>query len=163
MKKIYALAVMLLIAIGAHAQEGKRLYNKYSDAEGVSAVYVSPAMFNLIGKIPELNVEVGEGSKLDMAPIIRSFTGFYMLDISDKVLGGELHKEVKAMIGKGRYEVLMEVKEAGSTVRIYTCGNDKTISSLVLLSDGNDSVQFICLEGALDRKDFESLVAKSIK
>ena len=163
MKKRYALAVMLLIAVGAYAQEGKRLYNKYSDAEGVSAVYVSPAMFNLIGKIPELNVEVGEGSKLDMAPVIRSFTGFYMLDISDKNLGAELHKEVKAMIGKGRYEVLMEVKEGGSTMRIYTVGDDRVISSLVMLAQEGDSVQFICLEGTINRKDFENLMAKSIK
>ena len=48
MKKIIAISVMLLIAVGAFAQEGKRLYNKYSAQEGVSAVYISPAMFKLM-------------------------------------------------------------------------------------------------------------------
>ena len=74
------------MAAGAFAQEGKRLYNKYSDSEGVSAVYISPAMFKLIGQIPELNVDMGNGERMDLVPLIRSFTGFYMLDISEKTL-----------------------------------------------------------------------------
>ncbi|MBR2063830.1 MAG: DUF4252 domain-containing protein, partial [Bacteroidales bacterium] len=47
MKKIMTIAFVLLFSVGAYAQEGKRLYNKYSDTEGVSAVYISPAMFKL--------------------------------------------------------------------------------------------------------------------
>ena len=121
MKKIYAIAIMLLLAIGAHAQEGKRLYNKYSDSEGVSAIYISPAMFKIMGKIPELNVEVGEGEKFDMAPLINSFSGFYMLDICNKQLVDELGKEVNNMISKGRYEMLMEIKL--SMLRFFQSAN----------------------------------------
>ena len=84
MKKIYAIAIMLLITAGAYAQSGKALYNKYSDFEGVSAVYISPAMFRMIGQLPDLNVEASDGEKVDIAPLIRSFEGFYLLDVSDK-------------------------------------------------------------------------------
>ena len=57
----------------------------------------------------------------------------------------------------------MEAKDSGSTMRMYTAGNDKNISSLVMLAQEGDSVQFICLEGSMNRKDFETLMAKSIK
>ena len=70
MKKIIVIAIALLAAAGAYAQEGRNIYNKYSDSQGVSAVYISPAMFKLIGKIPELNVEVAEGENMDLAPLI---------------------------------------------------------------------------------------------
>lgn len=163
MKKIYAIAIMLLLAIGAHAQEGKRLYNKYSDSEGVSAVYISPAMFKIMGKIPELNVEVGEGEKFDMAPLINSFSGFYMLDICNNPLADELHGEVKNMIAKGRYEMLMEIKDDGTVVRIYTSGNEKTIESFIFIADESDETTFFCLEGAMNRLDVENLIAKAAK
>ena len=74
MKKLYMLAVLLLIAVGASAQEGRNIYNKYSGNKGVSAVYISPSMFKLIGKLPELQVEMGEGEMMDIAPLIRSFS-----------------------------------------------------------------------------------------
>lgn len=163
MKKIYAIAVMLLMAVGAYAQSGKSLYNKYSDSNGVSAVYISPAMFRMIGQLPDLDVEAADGEKVDIAPLVRSFEGFYLLSVSDKSQAAELKQEVQSMIKSGRFEVLMEAKDSGSTMRIYTVGDDKIISSLVMLAQEGDSVQFICLEGTINRKDFETLIAKSIK
>ena len=53
MKRIIILAALLLTTIASFAQNGKSIYQKYSEAEGVSAVYISPAMFKLIGKIPD--------------------------------------------------------------------------------------------------------------
>lgn len=155
--------MMLLIAAGAYAQSGKSLYNKYSDSNGVSAVYISPAMFRMIGQLPNLDVEASDGGKVDIAPLIRSFEGFYLLNVSDKAQAAELKQEVQTMIKAGRFEVLVEAKDSGSTMRIYTVGDDKIISSLVMLAQEGDSVQFICLEGTINRKDFESLMAKSIK
>ena len=131
MKRIIIIAISLLVAAGAYAQEGKRLYNKYSDSEGVSAVYISPAMFRMIGNLPELDVEVSDGEKMDLAPLVRSFTGFYMLSFSDDDMAEELNKEVKVMIGKGRYEILMEIKDNGKEIHIYTSGNEKVIDSFV--------------------------------
>ena len=162
MKRIYAIAAMLLLAVSAYAQTAKALYNKYSDSEAASAVYISPAMFRMIGQLPDLDVAMSHG-KVNIAPLVRSFEGFYLLSISDKSQAASLKQEVQAMIKSGRFEVLMEAKDSGSTMRIYTVGDDKTISSLVMLAQEDDSVQFICLEGSINRKDFESLMAKSIE
>ena len=154
---------MLLIAVGAYAQSGKTIYNKYSDSMGVSAVYISPTMFRIIGQLPDLDVETSDGEKINVAPLVRSFDGFYLLSVSDKSKAAELKQEAQSMIKSGRFEMLMEAKDSGSTVRIYTVGDDKTISSLVLLAQEGDSVQFICLEGSINRNDFENLIAQSIK
>ena len=57
MKRLVILAALLLTTLSSFAQDGKSIYQKYSESEGVSAVYISPAMFRLIGRIPDLNVE----------------------------------------------------------------------------------------------------------
>ena len=162
MKRVYAIAAMLLMAVAAYAQSGKALYNKYSDSMGVAAVYISPAMFRIIGQLPDLDVYMSHG-KVNIAPLVRSFDGFYLLSVSDKAQAAELKKEVQSLIKSGRFEMLMEAKDSYSTMRIYTAGDDKVISRLVMLAQEGDSVQFICLEGTINRKDFESLMAKSAK
>lgn len=160
MKKIIAISVMLLIAVGAFAQEGKRLYNKYSDQEGVSAVYISPAMFKLMGQLPDINVETADGKKMDMAPLVRSFSGFYMLSFEKKsAASAELYKEVTSMVNKGGFELLMEVKDDGSTIRMYTLGDEKVVSSFVCIINEEDETMFFSLEGSMNRSDLEKLIS----
>ena len=61
MKKIIAIAAAMLLTLTAFAQkDGQKIYNKYSDAKGVSAVYMSPSMFRLMGSLPEMTVGEGE-------------------------------------------------------------------------------------------------------
>ena len=160
MKKIIAISVMLLIAVGAFAQEGKRLYNKYSDQEGVSAVYISPAMFKLMGQLPDINVETADGKKMDMAPLVRSFSGFYMLSFEKKsAASAELYKEVTSLVNKGNFELMMEVKDDGSTIRMYTLGDEKVVSSFVCIINEEDETMFFSLEGSMNRSDIEKLIA----
>lgn len=151
------MAVLLLMALGASAQEGKNIYNRYSGGEGVSAVYISPSMFKLIGKLPDLEVEEG----VDLAPLIRTFEGFYMLDISDASAIVSLRKDVGAMVSKGRYELMMEVKDEGDNMNIYTAGDDKVIKSFIFVNTDGDSMQFICIDGAMNRSDVEKLIVEA--
>lgn len=151
---------MLLFAVGAYAQEGKRLYNKYSDTEGVSAVYISPAMFKLMGQLPDINVETAEGENMDLAPLVRTFTGFYMLNISkESAASAGLYKEVTTMVNKGGYELLMEVKDSGSTIRMYTLGDEKTVNSFVCIINEEDETMFFSLEGSMNRSDVDKLIS----
>ena len=51
MKKIFAMAAAALLSIAAFAQEGRAIYNTYSGKPGVQSVYISLAMFRLVGNI----------------------------------------------------------------------------------------------------------------
>ena len=123
MKKIITILATLLAAVTAFAQSGKDLYNKYSDLDGISAVYVSPAMFRMIGKIPDVDMEDGN---VDLTPIIQSMTGFYMLDAEDPGVASKLEAEVKRLLNGKKYELLFETKENGEVTRLFTAGSGST-------------------------------------
>lgn len=163
MKRIIVVTLMLLIAMVASAQEGKNIYNKYSGNKGVSAVYISPAMFRMIGNLPDLQVETANGESMNLAPLIKTFKGFYMLDISESYLVSTLRRDVENMIGNGRYELLMEVKDEEDTVNMYIVGNDKIIESFVFLASDGESVQFICIDGDMSRNEVEKLILAASK
>lgn len=163
MKRIIILAILLLSAAIASAQEGRNVYNKYSGGKGVSAVYISPSMFKIIGKLPDLEVETAEGESMNLAPLISSFKGFYMLDISNPATISAIDKDVASMISKGRYELMMEVKDEGEALHIYTSGNEKLIESFVFIASDGDTLQFICIDGEMNRSNFEKLIAGAMK
>jgi len=159
MKKILIAAAMLLCALSASAQSGKSIYQKYSDAENVSAVYISPAMFRLIGKIPDL--EVGE-NHVNLAPLIRSLSGLYIINSENGHVNDKMGSEVKRFISNGRYELLMEAKDAGEIVRMYTVGTEKIVNSFVMLSADGAETTFICLDGQMDRKELEGVLVETM-
>ena len=160
MKKFYILVLMLLASVSALAQNGRALYNKYSDLPDVEAVYISPAMFRLIGKIPD--VEMQEGS-VNFGPIIKTLSGLYILNIPKSDAAAQLADEVNHFVTKGHYELLMEAKDNGEVMRMYTVGDDKIVNSLVMLSRDGSETSFICLDGTMPREQLESLIAEAAK
>lgn len=160
MKRILILAVLLLSTLAASAQSGKSIYQKYSDAEDVSAVYISPAMFRLIGKIPDL--EVGD-NHVNLAPLIRNLSGLYIINSENGRINDKLAGEVNHFISNGRYELLMEAKDAGETVRMYTVGTEKIVNSFVMLAASGPETTFICLDGQMDRDELETILVETMK
>jgi hypothetical protein len=160
MKQLYILVAMLLVSVSAAAQDGRSLYNKYSDFPNVEAVYISPAMFRLIGKIPDMEIE--EGS-VNLGPIIKSLSGLYLLSIKEDRVAEELAEDVNRFIRKGQYELLMEAKDNGEVMRMYTVGDDFIVNSFVMLARQGNEVDFVCLDGTMPRDQLEALIAEATK
>ena len=155
MKRIIIIATLLLSSMAAFAQNGKSIYQKYSDAENVSAVYISPAMFRLIGKIPDLKLE---GEDVNLAPLIQSLSGLYILDSENSSINAKIKADTESFIKGGEYELLMEAKEHGESVRMYTAGTEKIVNSFVMLSIEGEDLSFICIDGKMDRESLEKML-----
>lgn len=161
MKRIAAFAAaLLLLTAGAWAQDGKGIYNKYSDHEEVSAVYISSSMFKLMGnKVP--NMDLGEGSSMNLGSIIKNLNSMYLLDCEDAELCNEIKSDVNKFIKKYDFEMLMEIKDKGEVVRLYTTGNEKTVTQFIMTAAEYDAFTFICLDGTMSRADLEKAIAKA--
>ena len=83
MKKALVFFTFLIMTVNAFAQDSKYIYNKYSDEKGVSAVYISPAMFKMIGRIPE--IDTGNSSQ-DISEVVRNLKGFYLISTENPEL-----------------------------------------------------------------------------
>ena len=158
MKKIIAaVAVLLISAATLLAQNPKSLYRKYSDMKDVTAIYISPAMFRLIGHLPE--VKAG-GEDVDLSPIIRSLSGMYIINCEESGVANQLIDEVEGYLDSGTYELLMEAKEDGELTRMYTVGDGQTVRSFVLLNIEPDEATFISIEGNIPREKLEEMIVK---
>lgn len=156
MKRIVIILALLAVSVTALAQSGRQLYTKYSDLPGMEAVYISPAMFRIIGRLPDIDVPDGS---VNLSAVIKSMTGFYILSTSNPEVGAKLHADVSKYIDSGKFELLMEAKEDGEVMRMYTVGDEKTVNSFVMLSKDQEEVSYICFDGKIDRKQLENILA----
>ena len=160
MKKIIVIVLALMSSLILKAQDYKSLYQKYSDDERVTAVYISPAMFKLIGKLPEVKIE---DNGVDFGPLIKNMTGFYMLQTEDKALADKIFKDVSKVVSGHRFETLMEVKDKGERVNIFSLGDDNFLKSLVMTAFQGDETVFISIDGLMRREDVENAVGAATK
>ncbi|MCR5547171.1 MAG: DUF4252 domain-containing protein [Bacteroidales bacterium] len=161
MKKIIAIAAAMLLTLTAFAQkDGQKIYNKYSDAKGVSAVYMSPSMFRLMGSLPEMTVGEGE---VNLTPIISSLSGLYIIDSENPDINADIKRDVENFVKSGKYEMLMEVKEDGEVVHMFTSGTEEIVTGFVLLTYEESSCTFICLDGQMPREQLEIMISDSQK
>ena len=158
MNRIFAHLVMLAASVTAFAQNGRSLYNKYSDYDNVEAVYISPAMFRLIGKIPDMELQEGN---VNLGPVIKSLTGLYILSTTREDIAANLAADVNHFIQRGSYELLMEAKDNGEVMRLYTVGDEQIVNSLVMLARDAAETSFICLDGTMPRDELETLIAEA--
>lgn len=160
MKRLIILFFILLSTLDASAQTGKSIYQKYSGQENVSAVYISSAMFRMIGKIPDLKAGDDE---VDLTPIIQKLSGFYIISSVNPSINENLQSEVKRFIANGRYELLMEAIDSGEIMRMYSVGSEKTVNSFVMFAIDGSETTFICLDGQMDRDQLEKVLAEEMK
>ncbi len=160
MKKFAIIIAAALICAAASAQSGKSIYNKFSDRQNVSAVYISPSMFRLMGNLPEIDMP---DEDINIAPVVKELSGMYILDSENSKVNKELKAEVDKFLDGGKFELLMEAKEDGEHVRIYTVGDKDTVNCFIMTASEKDEFTFICIEGNIGRKELEKLLAASVR
>ncbi len=163
MKRILAIAATILLAMTAHAQSSREIYNKYSDEDGVSAVFISPSMFRMIGRLPDIDVDMDNGQKVNLSSVIRTLKGFYLINCERTGISEKLNSEVRKLIDSDDYELMMEAKDSGESMRLYTVGTKDTIHSLVMHVTDKDESTFIGIEGVMDRNELEKILSKAME
>ena len=160
MKKTVFVWVCLLMAVQTWADDGRSFYNKYSEEKDVNAVYISPMMFRLLGAIPSVELK---DEQLNLTPVIRSLTGFYLINSTNAEVNCRLAADMEKLVGKGRFELLMEARDDGETVKFYALSADDDIQSLVMSVSEASETTLIFMDGHLNRKDLETLLAGSME
>lgn len=158
MRKLLLIVTMLLLTLSCFAQNGKSIYRKYCGKKDVSCVYISPAMFKLIGKIPD--IDMGDGD-MNLTPVVKSLKAMYLVDSENESINGSIRNDVEKFVNAGNYEMLMEVIDGGEVIHIYTMGTEDTVSDFIMLSCDASECTFICLEGNISRTDLEKMLSDS--
>lgn len=158
MKKYTVILLALALSItSAFAQDAKSIYNKYSEQAKVEAVYISPAMFKLVGKIPD--VEVQDDQKVNFSEAIKDLKAMYILSTETRKFSTGIKAEVEKMVASGKYEMIMQSKDDdGEIVKMFVRYSGDNISELLILSYEADECNFIDIEGNISPDNLSKLM-----
>ena len=99
-------------SLNANAQV--KAFEKYADAKNVTYVYISKYMLSMAGKNATPSVP-----GVDIKTLAGKLTGIQIINTENKAAQAKLKNDVKAILAKGKYELLMQMNEDDSRVNIY--------------------------------------------
>lgn len=147
MKKILIIQLLLCLCLSASAQ--KALFNKYSDAKGVTSVYISKAMLSLAG-----NFKAG---KSDISKIASRLDHLQILTFERPSMIRTVRKEAVEAFRKEGFEQIMQVKDDGDNVTIYLKTHKNKKNEFVLFNVGEDELEIINVLGNVTLKEIKEL------
>ena len=124
-----------------------KAFEKYADMKNVSYVYISKYMLGMASKTSMPSVP-----GVDMKSLASKLTGIQIISTEEKTARAKLKNDVKDILARDKYEVLMQMREDGNKVDIYHCIG-KQQSVLVMLMDENDSATVMIFSGNFTMDD----------
>ena len=104
--------MVVLCSLTANAQV--KAFEKYADAKNVTYVYISKYMLAMAGKNATPSVP-----GVDIKTLAGKLTGIQIINTENKAAQAKLKNDVKGIISRDKYELLMQMNEDYSRVNIY--------------------------------------------
>lgn len=154
MIKTILCAVMALTTLNAHAQV--KAFEKYSDMNGITYVYISKAMLSALSgrlnKMPSM-------PNVDAQVLVNKLSAIQLIHAEKNDMRTKLRSDVQGIVKKDKYELLMQVKEDGNKADIYQNIGPQQ-SAVVMLTEEKDGVTAVVFSGKFTTEDVMKMVKK---
>ena len=130
-----------------HANAQVKAFEKYADMKNVTYVYISKYMLGMAGKNATPSVP-----GVDTRTLAGKLTGIQIINTENKAAKTKLKSDVKAILAKGKYELLMQMNEDDSKVNIYHC-IAKQQSAVVMQTEDNEELTLMIFSGKFTLDD----------
>lgn len=113
-----------------------KYFKQYVDDERFSVVYISPKLFEMLGKLNVENISFDDNETQAVLDMAKDLRGLRILTSEENT--DQFYKEAKSKINTKEYEVLMTIrsKEEGN-IEFLVKEQNNVISELLLLGGGN--------------------------
>ena len=147
-QKIIKILIGIVVAsCSLHANAQVKAFEKYADMKNVTYVYISKYMLGMAGKNATPSVP-----GVDTRTLAGKLTGIQIISTENNVAKAKLKSDVRAILAKGKYELLMQMNEDDSKVNIYHC-IAKQQSAVVMQIEDKDELTLMIFSGKFTLED----------
>lgn len=153
MKKYFSILIFLLITQLIPAQSGaiEAFFDKYSEKEGFTSIYISGKMLNMLGGMSK------EPGKQDN--ILLRLKSIRILSEDDSLSRGKVnfYSELSRALDLSEYEELMVVREGPDVTKFLIRQTGDVITELIMITGGSEGNSLISIKGDINLKELSEL------
>ena len=149
MKTKNILIIICLFCTSAGFAQNK-LFEKYADMDNVTSVYISKAMFQMMGNV----VNAG----MNFTNLKGKIESLQLVSTEKQNMIAQMKKDFSQLVGNSQYQELMRVKDEKNRVNFFASMQGDLIKELIMLVNDEDSFTAIQLVGNFTLQDVQDIV-----
>lgn len=144
--------VPIMIAAQSPADE---LFDKYSEMDGFTSVYITQHMFGLFA---DIETEEDEDGFVDLVKNLKCIK-IISVDDESPEMNAEInfYDEIMKDFPETKYEELMVVKKKGQDIKFLIRKEGNSIKELLMIAGGTDDNALISIQGDINLKTISKL------
>jgi hypothetical protein len=153
--KIAIVTLMFVPVLSFSQSPADALFDKYSEMDGFTSVYITQNMFSLFADIESEEDESGFLELVKNLKCIKIISADQ--DSGTVVKTVNFYDEISKNFPKGKYEDLMVVKKKDQDVKFMIMKEGKIIKELLMIVGGAEENAMISIQGEIDLKSISKL------
>lgn len=150
MKRIYTFALLLAIAIVGASAQITEFFERYSNTDGVTSVFISKSLLRMMPDIKTEGVEVKE--------IADKLESIRILTTEDKSMAAKLREDATKNLRLKGYEELLRVNEGDEKTGIFMKTGEKNVNEYLIINQETDEFNAILITGRITPSDIQKMV-----
>jgi hypothetical protein len=126
-------------------------FEKYADMDGVTSVYISKAMFQMMPDLKDAGV--------NLAGLKEKVESFQLVSCGKAELISLMRNDFSQLL-QSEHTELMHIRDGKTRVTFYSCVKGDRLKKLLMLADADSSFTVIQLTGNFTLKDVQELTNK---
>lgn len=155
MKTKYIIITLLLTigSISIQAQNSTDIFNKFSDNEDITTVFISKALLQLA---PEMKGDMGGAN---ISNLIGKLTQIEIYTTEKESVAQMMKKESDKFINNKTYESLMKIRDKGDNVDFLIQRNKDRIDELLMVVSDGEECTIIRIVGDFTMEDIQKVMS----
>lgn len=146
---LFITLICIASSLGCYGQSS--IFDKYTDSEGITSVYISKSM---LGMLPSGSTKI---NGIQLGDITQRLDNIQILSCDEKAIIPQIRQEISVFSPKNGYEELMRIREDGEKVSIFY---HKKRKEFVLVADEVEDITLISIVGDITLEEMKGIVDK---
>lgn len=144
-------SLLLLLSLLCQAQKNKvSIFEKYSEMNHVSSIYISKAMIDMMTDF--------QADDINISKIAKQLNRIEILSTDNVTIKKSMKKDIDELTNY--YELMMKQKGQTSSMAFYSWTQKGKIISFIVLIDAPNTLKYIRLDGNMNLKDIQNIISQ---
>lgn len=149
MKRFYILSILFALAVISASAQVSKLFDQYSDAKGVTSVYISKTMIRMM---PDLST-----NGLEFKGMADKLNSIRVLTTENRDIAAKMGNEINAEIKKDSYELLLSANDKGEKAVIYLKTDANGVNNYLIVAQESSELSIVLISGTLTPADIKKM------
>ncbi|MDE5808959.1 MAG: DUF4252 domain-containing protein [Muribaculaceae bacterium] len=152
MKRLYIFSILFILAIVSVNAQVSKVFEQYSETQGVTTVYISKTMLSMMPDI--------QAGKMELKGVTNKLNYIKVLTTQRAYLIREIYNSIKLQMKRDKFETLISTNDGNERANIYMKTDSRGVNEYLIVNQNKGELSAVLINGTITLADVQKMNLK---